>query len=581
MLRKLRHGLGARRWLLVAMAVVTAAVLTGAASSMAQTPATPAAKLAAAQDPGVVTPKQGEGDKSKPSAATPDCSSASYNDLLGQTTAVAKGFVVPASGILPSQAATMFTYLHPKDAASDHLEFRAFLAPQGEKNAKSSEIPLLQVVHPVADPSDDAKGAGATADNAYGLKVKINDGDSLKLIDHHWLFVVACQKLPATSAGATATNRLVSFAALPVRVSDKTGAGLTAFGIMVVVYCIAALLRFLAGQTTRAAKAQLSERFSGAGARPVRVSNQGVQIPWWQCFDPVVLSADIFSRASLSQLQVLIFLMLVGYGVSYSLLRTGTLSELSPSIVFLLGIPAAGALGNTAVNTTRDRFTADNWAWLVSHHVLTVDDPGTDKPKWRDVLTTGSKVDLYKLQAFTFSIIVGVAMIYSGFTNLESFKVPDTLLQILGLSQVVFVGGRLTQPTSVGDADSLVTELRKRAGDLKVAATTGVDVDSNGKPLGVPSPGAGLNVVASMADAQKFAPNAATRYAELANEVTILLKGLTYRDVVTDRLEDPFTWGQPTLSAPAATPPGAPPPAPAPVAPPAAPAAAQGPAKAP
>jgi hypothetical protein len=466
------------------------------------------------------------------------------------------GSIVSKATILPSNAQTQFVYLQPAGQKIDQPEFTVFLSKDLSKAADEKPLLITRIVHPVSDLSALAKDAGADTSNAYSLNVSTPSVDLPWALERETLTVIACQKVAGT--GSATSDVLVGSAQLPVWVSNKYMDIFISVAFMACVYLFAGWMRMLADGKAKSVNLDLADRFApGADTRSMaRVSGNSVSLKPLDYFDPVVLSADIFNRASLSQFQILIFLMLVGYSATYSMLRTGTLSELSPSIVYLLGIPAVGALGSQAVTATRGAFSVDNWSWLVSHGVLAVDDPGTARPLFRDLLMTGKQIDLYRLQALTFTIIVGAAMVYSGGTDLETFNVPSTLLSILGLSQVVFVGGRLTQPATIGDTDSLITELRKRIGELRVAAATGIDVDANGQPLSNPNPGAVAIAVKSLDQARTLVPNAVARYEETANEVSILLKGLTYRDVVTTALDDPFSWGGPQSAAPA---PGQPP----------------------
>jgi hypothetical protein len=151
-----------------------------------------------------------------------------------------------------------------------------------------------------------------------------------------------------------------------------------------------------------------------------------------------------------------------------------------------------------------------------------------------------AELDLYKLQALMFSVIVGVALVSAGFSNLATFKVPDTLMQILGLSQVVFVGGRLTKPSTLGDLDNLITELRARAAALKLAVSSGVDVDNSGKPLQAAAAGRRPGQARTLDEARARAPNAVSRYEETETEVQLLLEQMTHRDVETGGLKNPL-----------------------------------------
>jgi hypothetical protein len=262
---------------------------------------------------------------------------------------------------------------------------------------------------------------------------------------------------------------------------------------------------------------------------------------WLRCSDPVVLTSDLFDRGSLSKLQVLIFTVLVVYLLSEILLRTGILTDVSPTVVYLLGIPAAGAIGTQLTGLTKDRLSSANWAWLVSRGILPVNDVGSGTPKWSDLFMSDGELDLYKLQAAAFSTVVVISMLQTGMAGFREFSVPESLLQILGLSQLVFIGGRFTKPATMGDLDTMITELKAREQTLRQAAATGIDVDAEGKPIDPPpKPAAGAPFAKfAAAGARGAVPNAAARYVELAQEVSMLLESMTHREVDSDPLLNP------------------------------------------
>ncbi len=88
-----------------------------------------------------------------------------------------------------------------------------------------------------------------------------------------------------------------------------------------------------------------------------------------RCLNPIVMTADVFDRGSLPKFQILFFVLLVAYGLAYLAIWRGELSDISASIVYLLGIPALGTLGAQAVQTTRDRLssgTGPGWSATAS-----------------------------------------------------------------------------------------------------------------------------------------------------------------------------------------------------------------------
>jgi hypothetical protein len=58
--------------------------------------------------------------------------------------------------------------------------------------------------------------------------------------------------------------------------------------------------------------------------------------------------------------------------------------------------------------------------------------------------------------------VVGGALLTTGLTDLASFHVPETLIGVLGLSQIVYIGGKLASPPSCADLDAALAELRRK-----------------------------------------------------------------------------------------------------------------------
>jgi hypothetical protein len=179
--------------------------------------------------------------------------------------------------------------------------------------------------------------------------------------------------------------------------------------------------------------------------------------------DPVLLTEGGNGRGSLSRLQVFFFSMLVFGLLAYIVMRTGVLSDLSTSILLLLGISGVSAAASAATDVNRNRLAFDNWAWLVRRGWLQDSGLAAERTaKWRDIVTTDGTFDVYRFQMLVFSLVVGGALLTTGLTDLASFEVPQTLLGILGLSQVVYIGGKLTSPPSCADIDAAITDLRRK-----------------------------------------------------------------------------------------------------------------------
>lgn len=68
--------------------------------------------------------------------------------------------------------------------------------------------------------------------------------------------------------------------------------------------------------------------------------------------------------------------------------------------------------------------------------------------------------------------MVAGALIIGGVTQLSSFEIPQTLLGILGLSQVVYIGGKLVTPTTMADLNKSIGDLREAERKFRASAVT-------------------------------------------------------------------------------------------------------------
>jgi hypothetical protein len=119
-----------------------------------------------------------------------------------------------------------------------------------------------------------------------------------------------------------------------------------------------------------------------------------------------------------------------------------------------------------------------------------------------------------------FSFVVAVALLVNGGERLANFTVPEALLGILGLSQIVYVGGILARPRSIGDLNDALSELRKREAVLQTAAAYGVDSDADGKLPDLKRP----DPMPSLDERKTKAVNAGRRYREQARQVALMIE---------------------------------------------------------
>lgn len=191
-----------------------------------------------------------------------------------------------------------------------------------------------------------------------------------------------------------------------------------------------------------------------------------------RALNPAKVSAGPDGKGSLSTFQTLAFTLAVAALIALLLLQTGTLVDLSTSILALLGISGIGATIAKGTDNDRNRLSAENRAWLLRHNWLpmtkTVVDPSN--ATWRDFFTTDGAFDVYRYQSFIFGLVVIGGLIVAGVNELSTFVVPNTILGIVGLSQVVYIGGKLATPTNISDLNSIIAGLRSDEQKLRATA---------------------------------------------------------------------------------------------------------------
>jgi hypothetical protein len=212
------------------------------------------------------------------------------------------------------------------------------------------------------------------------------------------------------------------------------------------------------------------------------------ELGYFEALNPVQMAPTVMYTASVQKLQLMMFSLLVGSMVLSLALRTGRLVDLSPTVAVLLGISGVGAATSQAAYLQKKRLSLSNWGWLQKTGALR---PGTGAgPRWRDLVTSEQQFDVYKLQTIIFTVAVAAALVADGATRLADFSVPPAQLEILTLSQAVFVGGLLARPSTIADLDTAITALRRADATVADCVQQQADVDRDGKMVGPVPPAA-------------------------------------------------------------------------------------------
>ena len=258
------------------------------------------------------------------------------------------------------------------------------------------------------------------------------------------------------------------------------------------------------------------------------------KLKWFRYLDPVVLTAGANGKGSLTNLQILFFSAIVVGLVGYIVARTGILSDLSMTILTLLGIAGGGAALSKAADANRNRLEFQNWAWFIRKRWLPPDGMSSvNEAAWKDILTTNGEFDVYHFQSMTLSLAVGGALLTTGFTDLAAFTIPDSLLGVLGLSQVIYIAGKMVAPPTCKELNDATTELRATEREFVNAANAADPAAPPGSP---PVPPPDLKEAVRRAGADKYAA-----YIDKAKDVQIMFKAVFGRNVPDPLIQPAFS----------------------------------------
>jgi hypothetical protein len=213
--------------------------------------------------------------------------------------------------------------------------------------------------------------------------------------------------------------------------------------------------------------------YTGAAIASYSIDKTSPGVTWRRYLDPVYMTAGGDGKGNLAKLQILFFSMIVFGLLAYIVCRTGLLSDLSPTILLLLGIAAIGSTAAKGVDVRRNRLSFDNLSWLVAKRWLPKGGlAATNNASWRDIITSDGEFDVYRYQNCIFSLVVGGALLAAGINELSSFSVPETVLGVLGLSQVVYLAGKLVAPPSFEDLNEALDKTIKSEAKVLQARST-------------------------------------------------------------------------------------------------------------
>lgn len=232
---------------------------------------------------------------------------------------------------------------------------------------------------------------------------------------------------------------------IPVSISQSKASVFAAFLFCLICYLLAALtVGFRSDDRWTEAVAQDKLRFAHSRFRLFfhRIS------PWYM--------VGSSGQASLSQLQMLLFTLIVATLLFYQWMRTGLLQDISTDLLYLMGISTLGAGGTQLANSVKKTLDPKVYAYLQQLGWFTAPVSGGHYGALpSQLLLTNNRFDIYKFQMLVFTIVISAYVVAAGADQLGNIRISDTLLMLMGLSQGVYVGGNATTDNTTPLQDQL------------------------------------------------------------------------------------------------------------------------------
>ena len=251
-------------------------------------------------------------------------------------------------------------------------------------------------------------------------------------------------------------NKLLGYASAKVTIVSSSVAWALAIAGMLLFW---AIISYAAWQLNEPKLQALWEQYDGIWKRH---SRQRVIEPIWKAMEaanPVFISQDSLGYGSLARFQILIFTSCVGLVLLYIFIHSGVISDVSSTVLLLLGVTVAGGTLARATGDWLGISTATR-QWLLGTEVLKT---RTDKPRWSDLFETQGEIDVAKVQALLFTSLISVGILASGLTGLSSFTLPDQIVYLSLISQGTYVFGKFLPADSRKKVEEDLQTLRDSA----------------------------------------------------------------------------------------------------------------------
>lgn len=159
-------------------------------------------------------------------------------------------------------------------------------------------------------------------------------------------------------------------------------------------------------------------------------------------------------QPSLALFQIFFWTMITVWGLAYVFLVTGSLASLTPSMMALIGIAGTGTVAARYVSRP---------------DVANAATPATNTD-FSALLSTNGQFDLLKLQLLLFTLMIGLYVLWRLLDTGVFPELDSGTLLLLGVSQGIYVGGKVAATTPIATVQALKLDLEtKRAAVANLA----------------------------------------------------------------------------------------------------------------
>jgi hypothetical protein len=198
---------------------------------------------------------------------------------------------------------------------------------------------------------------------------------------------------------------------------------------------------------------------------------------------------------SLSLFQIFFWTVITVWGLAYVYVITGSLLSISLGMMGLLGIAGTGSVLARWIGVGTSGGPAPAGSTNPAPGAAPAGSLPPPRFDFSQMLTTGGNFDLLKLQLLVFTIMIGAYVVWR-IADTGAFPELDTnTLLLLGVSQGVYIGGKLTGTTAISRAQTLKLDLdmrreerlrlqvnldalKKQKNDLEAKAAAGTALDT-------------------------------------------------------------------------------------------------------